>query len=231
MKIGAKTDIGKVRERNEDAFGYHDNLFVLADGMGGHRAGEIASTIAVETILQMKLDSKDIISALQKAVENANQAIMDEVQRNPEHFGMGTTVAVLYFDENYAYVTHIGDSRVYLYSKHQLTQLTNDHSLVAELIRNGKLTVDEAKNHPQRNILTRALGTELKIELEVFQIPVVVGEKFLLCSDGLTGILDEIQIKDAISSNDEPQIIVNSLISMAYDCGGPDNITVILIEI
>lgn len=231
MKIGAKTDIGKVREQNEDSYGYRDHLFVLADGMGGHRAGEIASSIAVQTILAMDFSGNSPDVVLKEAVYQANQAILNAVEQDPGQYGMGTTITVLYLDKNLAYYTHIGDSRIYLYSRGSFQQLTNDHSLVAELVRSGTLTEAEAKNHPQRNILTQALGTERMPDLEIMKTPVFEGDKFLLCSDGLCGLLEETQIFSEISSGDEPQAIVDRLVSMANDAGGIDNITVILIEL
>ncbi len=233
MKVGAKTDNGKVREQNEDAYGYHDGLFVLADGMGGHQAGEIASAIAVETILNTNFDINPISPeyALQEAVQKANQAILEEVARNPGQSGMGTTIAVLYIVTNTAYFTHIGDSRIYRSTGNALVKLTDDHSLVAELVKNGGITEAEARSHPQRNILTRALGTHGLLELEVSRVPAVNGDKFLLCSDGLTAVLEEDLIQKEISKNDVPQLIVDRLVSLANDSGGVDNITVILIEI
>jgi protein phosphatase len=231
MRIGAKTDQGKVREQNEDAYGYHDNLFVLADGMGGHRAGEIASAIAVDTILGMDLKIPLPERSLNEVVNQANQAILSAVARNPEQFGMGTTIAILYLAENYAHFTHIGDSRIYRYTNGSLIQLTDDHSLVAELVRNGSLTEAEARNHPKRNILTRALGAKEVLDIEVCKVPALIGDEFLLCSDGLTEVLDDVKIEAQLSQKDGPQVIVDRLITLANDLGGTDNITVILIEI
>ncbi len=231
MRIGAKTDQGKVREQNEDAYGYHDNLFVLADGMGGHSAGEIASAIAVQTVLGMDLTITSLERGFNEAVNQANQAILNAVAQNPEQFGMGTTIAILYLTENYAYFTHIGDSRIYHYTNGSLIQLTDDHSLVAELVRNGSLTEAEARNHPQRNILTRALGAKEIFDIETSKVPALSGDKFLLCSDGLTEVLDDKKIAAELCQKAEPQDIVERLILLANDLGGTDNITVILIEI
>lgn len=231
MKIGAKTDKGKVREQNEDSYGYEGQLFVLADGMGGHRAGEIASAIAVQTILATDFSNNSLDVTLKEAVHQANQAILRAVEQDPTQYGMGTTVAILYFHENLAYYTHIGDSRIYHYSNGSLLQLTSDHSLVAELVKSGSLTEAQARNHPQRNILTHALGAEIMPELTVTQVPALQGDKFLLCSDGLCGLLEEPQIFEEISAGDEPQTIVDRLVALANDAGGIDNITVILIEI
>lgn len=230
MKVAGRTDRGKVRELNEDTFGYHDNLFVVADGMGGHQAGEVASAIAVETILKADL-AGDIKTALQKTLETANQAILKEAAEKNELNGMGTTVAVLYLESERAYVTHIGDSRVYYLSGNDLKQLTCDHSLVFELVKSGEITVEEAKIHPQRNILTRALGSNETLETEIIEIPVTPGDKFLLCSDGLTNSISEALIKELMSREEDLESIVDHMISTANELGGSDNITVILVEI
>lgn len=230
MKAAGRTDRGKVREINEDTFGYHDNLFVVADGMGGHQAGEVASAIAVETILKADLTG-DPKSVLQKTMAAANQAILKEAGHDKELSGMGTTVAVLYVNKERAYVTNIGDSRVYYLSGNNLKQLTHDHSLVYELVKSGEITVEEAKTHPQRNILTRALGSNEMLETEIIEIEVAQGDKFLLCSDGLTNSIPEALIKELMSSGEEPETIVDQMINSANKLGGSDNITVILVEI
>lgn len=230
MKVGSKTDQGKVRAQNEDTFGYRDNLFVVADGMGGHQAGEIASAITVETILNAVLTS-DFSNSLKEVIIKANNAILEEVDRRPELSGMGTTVAVLLLEEDFAHVTHVGDSRIYQLTNDQLIQLTDDHSLVAELVKNGEITEEEAKIHPQRNILTRALGTQGKLEIEVNSVPILKGDKFLLCSDGLTGMISEPVIKEIISLNEDLQVIAETLVSTANNNGGLDNITVIVVEV
>ncbi|TCL62101.1 protein phosphatase [Hydrogenispora ethanolica] len=232
MRIGSKTDKGRIREQNEDSFGYRDNLFVVADGMGGHEAGEIASGIAVETILKTDL-SRDIPLAIQQAVVRANEAILQETDLQPAYQGMGTTVTILVLDGEQAYLAHVGDSRIYRLSggTGQLEQLTEDHSLVAELVKNGGLTAEEAQTHPQRNILTRALGTKGLPEVEVRLIPAGRGDKFLLCSDGLSGMVRENELQQFLSLAESPQEIVERLIDAANQQGGNDNITAILIEI
>lgn len=230
MKVAGRTDRGKVRELNEDAFGYHGGLFVVADGMGGHQAGEVASAIAVDTILKADI-SGDVKTALQKSLMAANQAILKQAEQSKEYNGMGTTVAVLFFGDNRAFVTHIGDSRVYYLSGDSLKQLTSDHSLVNELVKTGEITAEEAKSHPQRNILTRALGSNDSFDPEIIEIEVTKGDKFLLCSDGLTGTVPETLIKEYMSLETEPEAIVNQLIDSANEFGGNDNITVILVEI
>jgi protein phosphatase len=230
MKAAGRTDRGKIREINEDTFGYHDNLFVVADGMGGHQAGEVASAIAVETILKADLNGEPK-TALRNTLIAAEQAILKKAAQDQELNGMGTTVAVLYLEAERAYVTHIGDSRVYYLSGNNLRQLTHDHSLVYELVKSGEITAEEAKNHPQRNILTRALGSNDTLEIDIIEIEVVEGDKFLLCSDGLTNSIPETLIKELISSEEDPEIIVDRMIASANELGGSDNITVVLVEI
>ncbi|MGE5582446.1 MAG: Stp1/IreP family PP2C-type Ser/Thr phosphatase [Bacillota bacterium] len=230
MKIGAMTDKGRIREQNEDAYGYKDHLFVIADGMGGHEAGEIASAIAVETILASEI-SPDLAGSLQAAVKKANNAILAEINQNETLDGMGTTVAVLWLDTDRAYVAHVGDSRIYQFHGGDLIQLTADHSLVAELVKNGSITEEEAKIHPQRNVLTRALGTKGELDLEINLFQVHQGDKFLLCSDGLTGMLDEAAIRNLMALPEDPQAIAGLMVAKANENGGSDNITVIVIEV
>ena len=230
MRVGSKTDRGRVRELNEDALGYHDHLFAVADGMGGHEAGEIASAIAVESILASDMDLEPK-KALESAVLQANQAILDRIDLQPELAGMGTTLVVLTFREDQAYVAHVGDSRIYLLSQNSLQQKTQDHSLVAELVKNGGLTEAEAKSHPQRNILTRALGAKGELEIEINSFPVTNGDKVLLCTDGLTGMLQDIEIRELLSQTKDPQEIAENLVRAANEKGGNDNISVIIIEI
>lgn len=230
MKAAGRTDRGKVRELNEDSFGYNDNLYVVADGMGGHQAGEVASAIAVETVLKTTVTG-EIKAALKKTLVEANETIFVQSKQNKEFNGMGTTVAVLFLEDRNAFVTHIGDSRVYYLSNNNLKQLTSDHSLVNELVRTGEITIEEAKSHPQRNILTQALGSNEILDPEIIEIQVNKGDKFLLCSDGLTGSVPESLIKELMSLEEEPEIIVNRLIDSANESGGADNITAVLVEI
>lgn len=230
MKAAGRTDRGKVRELNEDTFGYNDCLFVVADGMGGHQAGEVASAIAVETILKANLNG-DIKVALKKTLALANQNILKQAEENIELTGMGTTVAVLYLENGLAYVTNIGDSRVYYLSDNELKLLTNDHSLVNELVKTGEITVEEAKSHPKRNILTQALGSNGTMDPEIIKIEINKGDKFLLCSDGLTGSVSETSIQELMTQMIDPEIIVDQLINSANEFGGGDNITVVLVEI
>lgn len=232
MRIGSKTDKGRVREQNEDAYGYKERLFVVADGMGGHQAGEIASAIAVETILKMNIDGETPIDLeLEKAILKANDAILNEVVHHPELSGMGTTVAVMVIHNQTVNIAHVGDSRIYYYSEGRLAQLTKDHSLVAELVKNGEISESEAKHHPQRNILTQALGSRGEMKVEFQSLALKPGDKFLLCTDGLSGMVDENWLGNILRLDEEPQILAEKLVNLANENGGSDNITVIIIEV
>ncbi len=232
MRIGALTDCGKVRVKNEDAFGYRDNLFVVADGMGGHEAGEVASAIAVEKILKANFSfQENIEEELVNAILGANQAIVNRINLENQLQGMGTTIAVLLLDIDQAHLAHIGDSRIYRLSEKKLWQLTSDHSLVEELVKQGGLTREEARNHPQRNVLTRALGTRSFLEV-AYQVAILKpGDKFLLCTDGLTGLVGEELLRELLAADLPPQVIANELVKKANELGGSDNITVIVIEL
>jgi serine/threonine protein phosphatase PrpC len=229
MRVGTKTDKGKVREQNEDAYGFKENLFVVADGMGGHQAGEIASAIAVETILAADFTT-GIDLELNQAIQRANESILEAVRQHPELAGMGTTVAVLYVQDRMVYLAHVGDSRIYHYTAGRLTQLTHDHSLVAELVKNGEISEDDAKHHPQRNILTQALGSLDELQIEFKNLPFIPGDKFLLCSDGLSGLVDAEAIAAILQLNEAPQVLAEKLVQLANEQGGPDNITVVVLE-
>jgi serine/threonine protein phosphatase PrpC len=230
MRVGSKTDKGHVREQNEDAYGFKENLFVVADGMGGHQAGEIASAIAVETILATNFTTT-IEVELSQAIQKANDSILGEVDQHPELSGMGTTVAVLVVQTEMICLAHVGDSRIYHYAAGHLEQLTQDHSLVAELVKSGEISENEAKHHPQRNILTQALGSKGEIKIEFQTLARNPGDKFLLCSDGLSGMVDEASLAAILKLEQEPQFLAERLVSFANDQGGLDNITVIVVEL
>lgn len=231
MEIGSKTDRGMVRELNEDALGYHHQLFVVADGMGGHEAGEIASAIAVEVVLKMEKSIEPSLANLEMAILKANEAILSQTNERSELQGMGTTIVALWVFEERGLIAHVGDSRIYHLRNGNLTKLTEDHSLVAELVKNGGLTEAEAKNHPQRNILIRALGTKTSLEVSLQEISILNGDKFLLCTDGLTGMLEESEIQEILSCKENLQVIAEILVAAANEAGGNDNISVIVIEV
>lgn len=229
MLFGAKTDIGKIREVNEDSYGIKGDLFVIADGMGGHRAGEVASTIAIETLLDWHPRSFTK-PGLQRILRKANDNILAEVAKQPEFAGMGTTIAVMALEIPQALIAHVGDSRIYRYTAEgKLLCLTNDHTFVAELVKNGELGEVEAKHHPQRNMLTRSLGSQSYVTAEIEVINIEAGDKFLICSDGLTGTVNEETIGRVLGSAESPQAQADQLITLANQAGGKDNVTVIVI--
>lgn len=231
MELGMATDVGRYREINEDSLGRKGNLVVVADGMGGHSAGEVASALAVEHILRLETEGEAFIDSLRRALNEANQALLDYAAANPDCSGMGTTIALVKVEGDKAIIAHVGDSRVYLWQQGELHRMTRDHSVVEELIRNGGITEEEAKTHPQRNLLTRALGTPGEVEIEISEIAVNKGDRILLCTDGLTSMLDHEEIKEVISRDNHPQIIAETLVHLANERGGLDNISVVVVAI
>ncbi|HHU52314.1 MAG TPA: Stp1/IreP family PP2C-type Ser/Thr phosphatase [Firmicutes bacterium] len=231
METGMATDRGRCRELNEDSFGWKDNLFVLADGMGGHNAGEVASALAVEEILRIDPNQDEFIPSLRLFLNQANQVLLDYAEQHPECRGMGTTIALVKVETDKITVAHVGDSRVYLWRQAELTQLTRDHSVVEELVRVGGLTEEEAQNHPHRNLLTKALGTQGEVGVEINEVAVDQGDRVLLCTDGLTSMLGKEEINQILSANLSAQEIADTLVTEANQRGGADNITVIVIKI
>lgn len=229
MRVGMASHVGQIRDKNEDSMGWRDRLFVVADGMGGHNAGEIASALAVEYVLRVKTEP-DFCKAMKRVVDEANLALLNQASKNPDCSGMGTTVAVLFVRDETAYFGHIGDSRIYLWRRGELKRLTRDHSLVEELVANGGITPEQARSHPQRNILTRALGTPNLPELEISDLRLEPGDRFLLCTDGLSGPLSDEEIVAVIGENGAPQELADRLVDYANSKGGPDNITLIIVE-
>lgn len=231
MKVGMATHVGKVRTVNEDSIGRQGSLLVLADGMGGHQAGEVASALVVERVLALESGAPNFKAVLTSVLSEANQALLAYAVEHQECMGMGTTVVVAKVEADRVCVAHIGDSRAYLWHEEQLTQLTIDHSLVAELVKSGGITEEEAKNHPQRNVLTRALGAAEPIEPEYREVPVIAGDRLLLCSDGLTVMLSDAEIAALLGAEPSPQVAADRLIAAANDRGGMDNISAIVVFI
>jgi len=234
LQAFAKSDIGRVRESNEDSFLCLSPLFVVADGMGGHVAGEIASKMATDIIKRCIIKNeylKDPALALAEAVGDANTEVYRLSQENDQYAGMGTTVTAAYFDDNKIYWCHVGDSRIYLIRDNQLTQITPDHSLVGELVRSGNITPEEALIHPQRNILTRAVGTGETVSSESGIIDCLPGDMLLLCTDGLTNMVREEKILEVIRIADKDSALaLETLVQLANSAGGVDNITAILVQ-
>jgi PPM family protein phosphatase len=225
------TDTGLQRRANEDSMLVRSPLFVVADGMGGAQAGEVASRVAVETFSGGLSDGSDPEASLLAQVEQANARINELSHANLEHAGMGTTITAIYVGENEVSVAPVGDSRAYCLRNRELLRLTDDHSLVDELIRQGKLTPEEAEEHPQRSVITRALGPEATVEVDVRSFRARAGDVYLVCSDGLTTMLGEDVLLDVLLSHARLRDAGEQLIAAANAAGGKDNITVVLLRV
>lgn len=234
MLAFAKSDIGLVRKTNEDSYVcVPPDLFIVADGMGGHEAGEVASSLAVAAIqehIHKFAGQMDAASLLEQAISQANQIIYQTAQRQTEYSGMGTTVTAMYIQGETVYWGHAGDSRLYLVRHANLQQLTNDHSLVGELLQNGSITPEEAHVHPRRNILTRAVGTADTIQVDCGSFDWVPQDQILLCTDGLTSMVNDREIEQILQENRELKDTVELLVEKALLAGGLDNITIILAQ-
>jgi serine/threonine protein phosphatase PrpC len=226
-----KTDTGRQRRDNEDNAFVRAPLFVVADGMGGAQAGEVASKLAVEEFQEDLGDQGSAEERLIDRIRAANRRIYELSRTQHEHAGMGTTLTAAYLDDDHLAVAHVGDSRAYIFRDGQLTRLTQDHSLVEELVRQGKLTEEQAAEHPQRSIITRALGIEDDVDVDTWTYPVRADDVVLLCSDGLTSMIGEEQIIRILGEEPELQHAAAALIEAANHAGGRDNITVILFRL
>jgi protein phosphatase len=234
MKIsfGARTDVGRVRRANEDSYLVKEPVFVVADGMGGHLAGDIASSTAVSAIEGHLSDAApDRPESFVALVRGANRAIWERAQGDSGLRGMGTTCTLLYLDEATAHIAHVGDSRAYRLRDGSLEQLTEDHTLVARMVREGKLAPEEAEHHPQRSIITRALGVDADVAVDLIVIDLRPGDRLLLCSDGLSSMIAESSITDVLEGEERPQAAADALVDLANEAGGEDNVTVLIIDV
>ncbi|MDD2497745.1 MAG: Stp1/IreP family PP2C-type Ser/Thr phosphatase [Desulfitobacteriaceae bacterium] len=233
MQAEVVTNVGLVRENNEDAVfcDLDRKVFIVADGMGGCAAGEVASTLAVETVSQLLTEKSEESpeETLRNAVYQANNRIYEAARENPQYAGMGTTITVSWILGNRVYLAHVGDSRAYLIRKKEITSLTKDHSFVGELMREGGLTEEQAMVHPQKNILTRALGCNPLIEADVFHVPFLPGDYLFLCTDGMSNLVNSEDILSIINSSNNIKTTVQRLVNLALERGGHDNITAILV--
>ncbi len=227
----AATDTGLQRRANEDSMLARSPLFVVADGMGGAQAGEVASRMAVEAFAEGGQDYSDPAAALTAVAQSANTSIYELAHKDASYAGMGTTVTAAYVGEEEVTVAHVGDSRAYSLRDGQLSRLTDDHSLVDELIRQGRLTPEEAEEHPQRSIITRALGPEHAVEVDVRAVKARPGDVYLLCSDGLTSMVAEQRLAEILRSKGRLRDAAAALIAEANRAGGRDNITVVLMRL
>ena len=227
---GARSDVGLVREHNEDSFLLRTPLFAVCDGMGGHAAGEVASSIAVKVIGEEAPNTADDV-LLGAAIEAANQAVIEAPQKGIGKPGMGSTASAVFIEGNQMAVAHVGDSRIYLLHHGTLVRVTHDHSYVEELVDSGQITADEARNHPSRSVVTRALGSDPEMYADHFTLEVSDGDRIILCSDGLSSMILDDEIESIAVSNITPQNAADSLVSAALTAGGADNITVIVVDI
>lgn len=240
MNTFSITDTGRIRTSNQDcvfceenAVGSFPNLFLVADGMGGHQAGDMASRICVEEVVRQiqATDRKTPVSVLEQAISVANQKIYQTAIQDKALEGMGTTLVGTMIEGNTAYIVNIGDSRLYQL-RDTLRQITVDHSLVEEMVQSGEIQKNEMRTHPNKNIITRALGTDTAVRPDCFEIEVQEGDVLLLCSDGLSNMLEDNQIENIVRENAEDlKQAGESLVRQANDAGGKDNISVILIRL
>ena len=246
LAIEARSDTGCVREHNEDNYGYDAELglAVLADGMGGYKAGEVASAIAITSLVhsviqingdgspgQDDAESKEA-SILHRALVHANQQVFDSAHDSKDCRGMGTTVSAAWFHDDRVSIAHIGDSRVYRYRDYRLELLTVDHTVVQELVDHGFYTQEEAKASEQRNIVTRALGIDSTVDIDLYDFDVRAGDIYMLCSDGLTDMVDDIDVANIIRrSSTDLEYGTGELVNKALANGGKDNVTVILVRV
>lgn len=226
-----RTDVGKVRANNQDAPIVSEKLrlYGVADGMGGHKGGEVASTSARDDLLRELEGKTPSVAALSGAIEEVNRQIYHQQEHDDALTGMGTTLSVLWMSDNFVYIGHVGDSRVYLLRDGEFKQMTLDHSLVEQLVREGVLTEEEAQNHPMRNIITRAIGTDESVEVDVVVEERRKGELWLACSDGLHGLVDDCQMRDALRQY-APEKAADVLLKAALDAGGRDNVTLVIVH-
>ena len=224
------SDLGRQRQGNEDNYFVRAPLFVVADGMGGAQAGEVASEIAVRSFDE-ELPNGSLPEALVSVIEGANKRIHEKARADESLHGMGTTTTVAYLDDDEVVIAHVGDSRAYLLRDGDLVRLTKDHSLVGELVARGKLTEEQAEQHPQRSVITRALGPEANVQVDIDITPAKAGDLFLLCSDGLTSMVHEPQLRPLFEEADSLETLGKRLIDAANAAGGRDNITVILFRL
>jgi protein phosphatase len=227
VRVGSASDIGQIREGNEDSFLVLAPLYAVADGMGGHRGGEVASSLALETVQRLFESGQ---GSLADQVAEANRAVFERSQEDRSVAGMGTTLTAALVNGDQVHLAHVGDSRAYLFRGGELTMLTEDHTLVHRMVVEGEITEAEAETHPHRSILTRALGVDPAVQVDEADLRVVAGDRLLLCSDGLTGMVSDGQIGEILATKADPQEAVDALVQVANRAGGIDNITAVILD-
>ena len=234
LKWGASTDVGMVRQQNEDSYLAEENLYVVADGMGGHNAGEVASALAVTTLKAGARTGIDSVERFRELVQQANTAIYTASLDDSTQSGMGTTLTALSIvagEEPRVLVANVGDARTYMWRNGALTRLSVDHSYVQELVNEGIITPEEARVHPRRNIVTRALGIDRSVVVDVFSHLVRTGDRIVLCSDGLVDEVSDADIAVVLGQHSDPQDTAEALVMVANTAGGRDNTTVIVVDV
>ncbi len=239
LKTASLSDQGIRRAMNQDMVysselpvGNLPDLFMVADGMGGHKAGDYASRCAVDVMVRSIMGSAetDAKQLIQKAISDANEEILSKSMGNPDYEGMGTTVVACSIREDTMKVANVGDSRLYLIRDHKITQITEDHSLVQEMVRLGKIDQENARNHPKKNIITKAVGVMPQVEADFFDVSLQAGDEILLCSDGLSNMLEDEEIRMIMEAGRDITEKAEALVRAANENGGKDNISVIVIE-
>ena len=239
MRVFSATDIGQKRHMNQDFIftseepvGNLPNLFVVADGMGGHNAGDFASRYGVSVLVETVRKDKNFnpVKVMRNAIEAANREVFSQSRNDPSMAGMGTTMVVCTVVGGYAYIANVGDSRLYLAGSDSMTQITQDHSLIAEMVRLGELTPEEGRNHPDKNIITRAVGTNEDVKIDFFDVKLDTGDQILMCSDGLSNMVEDQRIFEILKGEDTEADKAQVLVDEANANGGRDNIAVIVVE-
>ncbi len=232
VHVGVRTDVGRVREGNEDSYIVLEPIYGIADGMGGHAAGEVASSTAVDALSEgiSRVDPTNPDS-LAELIKDANRTIFEKATRDDSLHGMGTTCTILLINGPTAHLAHVGDSRAYLLRSEKLARMSEDHTLVGRLVREGQLTEEEAARHPQRNMITRSLGIDPEVRVDLRSFELRDGDRLMLCSDGLTSMVDEPTIGRVMHDTADPQRTADQLVELANEAGGDDNITVVVLDL
>ncbi|MGW0482884.1 Stp1/IreP family PP2C-type Ser/Thr phosphatase [Nonomuraea sp. NPDC003214] len=233
LRYAARSDVGLLREGNEDSAYASGRLLAVADGMGGHAHGEVASSVAIAAMasLEEAQQGGDLLNAIEAAVRDANRKLHEMVGRDPSLKGMGTTLTAMLWNGTQVALVHVGDSRAYLLRRGELYQITHDHTLVQQLVDDGRITPEEAATHPQRSILLRALDGSGEVDPDLTLREAQVGDRYLLCSDGLSGVVSAETLHATLTNLDDPEEVVRQLIDLANRGGGPDNITCVLADV
>lgn len=230
LSFGSRTDVGHVRDHNEDSLIVVPPLFAVADGMGGHEAGEVASELTIKTLSELAPDHPDA-QALERAVEAANLNVLRAPSDGIGREGMGTTLTAAMIEGERLLIAQVGDSRAYLLHQGELQQLTRDHSLMMDLIEAGQITPEQARVHPNRSVITRAIGSDPNMKPDIYELNISSGDRLLLCSDGLSTMLEDDEIQSIMRHTPDPQQCASNLVDAALQAGGYDNVTVVVVDV